>query len=415
MGVLQKLQRLSLIPCDYEGKFICNDNYYLISMPKYEYNLEMYRNSQIPKTHGLNIQDLFNSISTPVLRLIRNYEMIGEVHGYLHPRNILFNNMPSDNILLSDFQGYNFKEQTELDREWIAPELLFGKEATSATDVWMFGCTLYFIENGKSPIVITGNIYKDFKSPTTEMDKEETYKQQYDNRYGTHNEVIKKMININPIERLSLDAIEKTFNINKNKIMKFNGNQNLLNLIEKKNITKFIYNNYPFQNKEYDLLCDCHPVLLSLLIKELNINPCKIIFIMIMKFLLENEKYYNFVMNRTEVGIFDGIDIKHQFLCIGNIDDEIYLNLLIENIAEFEDLETLHIRSIYHLLSFIIFYSFFLFLFLFFFSHSPSPSPYSSSPCYCYCCCCFCYSSPFSSPSFSPPSPSLYYYYYYYV
>lgn len=84
------------------------------------------------------------------------------IHGNLSPSNILFDE--NNNVILSDYCKYllyynnndsivneNINLQSLKYYKFNSPEYLNGKEITSYSDVWSFGCVLYYIYTGNPP------------------------------------------------------------------------------------------------------------------------------------------------------------------------------------------------------------------------------------------------------------------------
>jgi serine/threonine-protein kinase len=103
----------------------------------------------------------------PIAGVARLASEVGEALDVLHERGVVHRDVKSSNImlrddgaaLLTDFGLAKGRAYTVLTRpgqvlgtlDYLAPELIRGDEATSATDVYAFGCSVYECLTGTTP------------------------------------------------------------------------------------------------------------------------------------------------------------------------------------------------------------------------------------------------------------------------
>lgn len=165
-----------------------------------------------------------------ISELIYNLNLISLTNGNLKPSNILFDE--NDDMYITDYFINSIRnlDNLKLDNyRYLSPEILNQNEITSSTDVWSFGCILYYIYNksdyfnGDNKEIIINNITS----------------HQYKKKSIKYSLLIKKCLEINSSKRPSIKEIRyEISNTNDNDIL----NKNIFLVIYNSiNLTKELF------------------------------------------------------------------------------------------------------------------------------------------------------------------------------
>lgn len=139
------------------------------------------------------------------------------IHSSLHPGNVLLNK--ENKIVLTDIGinelFYHSEENfiiTKPKVSYLSPEIIENKEITKKSDIWSFGCVIFYILNGKA--IFDGNsIYEIEKNILGNITAESCI--DYNKKL---NDLISKLLKINPLYRLEIKQISNEldliFNLN---------------------------------------------------------------------------------------------------------------------------------------------------------------------------------------------------------
>lgn len=128
------------------------------------------------------------------------------IHSSLHPGNVLLNK--ENKIVLTDIGinelFYHSEENfiiTKSKVSYLSPEIIENKEITKKSDIWSFGCVIFYILNGKA--IFDGNsIYEIEKNILGNITAESCI--DYNKKL---NDLISKLLKINPLYRLEIKQI----------------------------------------------------------------------------------------------------------------------------------------------------------------------------------------------------------------
>lgn len=177
-----------------------------ISMNKYKKTLE-----NINPNDYFNMVDIFKIIMdlAESIQIIHNLSLI---HGNIKPTNILFDE--EANVILSDYfkKELFFEVQTPPvtleEYKYLSPELIQCKEFTSKTDIWSFGCVIYYILTGKS-------IFQGYRSAKIHKS---IFRLKYsdliieDESCNISKELIQKMIQLDDDKRYDINQVIEALN-----------------------------------------------------------------------------------------------------------------------------------------------------------------------------------------------------------
>ena len=121
------------------------------------------------RARGLLTEQRTAEIGLRVLEAIRAAHRGGILHRDVKPANIL---VDGDRVVLTDFGIAAIDDATALTRSgqmvgspaFMAPERINGEPATTATDLWALGVTLYFAVTGRPPFQRGDTLATDRKS-----------------------------------------------------------------------------------------------------------------------------------------------------------------------------------------------------------------------------------------------------------
>lgn len=126
------------------------------------------------------------------------------IHGNIKPSNIL---ITEDNHYLIADQCQNIIKTNETmtvkDYQYVSPEMIKGKEITEKSDMWSFGCVVYYILTGRN--TFSGNERSAYDLEVSKCKYEKI------NNCGVYSEaynsIIQRLILENPYERKGASEI----------------------------------------------------------------------------------------------------------------------------------------------------------------------------------------------------------------
>lgn len=140
---------------------------------------------------------------------------IGEGLQQLHSQNIINGNLKPSNILLSDDKSHILLCDYEINEirncsieniNYLSPEELKGKELNNNSDIWSYGCIIYYyITNGD--VLFKGKSFNEIYSMISECNYnlEKSFPCYF-------RALLIGMLNIDPSKRISLDIIISLLN-----------------------------------------------------------------------------------------------------------------------------------------------------------------------------------------------------------
>lgn len=162
-----------------------------------------------------NIETEIDDISYKIFQYLYKLDSLNIYNVNLKPSNILFNK--EKQIRMCDMLVKDLQKESEIkDMLFDSPELLENKECNILSDIWSFGCVLYYLINKK----ILFNEVKDkneliekqkllFKNKENE-DNEEEEEESNVNRCK-YKLIIKEMLKTNQAERIHINSLKDFF------------------------------------------------------------------------------------------------------------------------------------------------------------------------------------------------------------
>lgn len=202
--------------------FMENDNLKII-VPKYSYSLQQYIDTNFPN---------YNSILLLIVRTLQSLHAINILHLNLKPSNVLFDSNHS--LYLSDYMINSIRTIEYIpfyNLYYLSPEQLSFKYVTYSSDLWSLGCILYEMIYFDIPFNYSFNPSK------------------------VDNEIIKKLLQVNPSKRISLNELEiYLMNNLENRNLLTSVVDNRKELFLTNTIISVIDQNYTFNKKEYKVI-----------------------------------------------------------------------------------------------------------------------------------------------------------------
>lgn len=134
------------------------------------------------------------------------------INGNINPRNIIIisendldDNDLDDNYKLSNYNLYKILKINEYENDeiyYLSPEIILEKEISIKSDIWSFGCLLFYLINGY-------NLFhnKNIKDLIKTMNHE-NYKIKENELNIKEKEILSKLLKSNPLNRPLLNEIE---------------------------------------------------------------------------------------------------------------------------------------------------------------------------------------------------------------
>lgn len=127
---------------------ISNSSSVIISMPFFKSNI-------INIDSNDNIEYRTYSLLSSIADGLRCIHSLKLFHGNLKPTNVLIDE--NGNYLISDYRKNQFISYSNLPSiaistyQYMSPEMIKSEECTTKTDLWSYGCVMYYILSGKPP------------------------------------------------------------------------------------------------------------------------------------------------------------------------------------------------------------------------------------------------------------------------
>lgn len=128
-----------------EGKFLADKHMVNLIMPQYKSNLLNIKYPVIKEKNSL--EEIISSICNGIQCLHEN----GCIHGNLKPSNVYFQNDEMNKCCLSDYMKNEITPKDSIpitSYYYMSPEMIKEEEIDISTDIWSFGCLLYYIFSG---------------------------------------------------------------------------------------------------------------------------------------------------------------------------------------------------------------------------------------------------------------------------
>lgn len=157
MTKLFALQNKFLVPT--EAKYLPDKHIVNLQMPLYKSNLTNVKYPEIQEHNSL--ESIVSSICTGLQCLHDN----GCIYGNLKPSNVYYTNDEMTKCCLSDYMKNEITPKDTIPINsyyYMSPEMIKEEEYDSSTDIWSFGCLLYYIVT--STHIFPGHTIEDIKN-----------------------------------------------------------------------------------------------------------------------------------------------------------------------------------------------------------------------------------------------------------
>lgn len=214
-----------------------------------------------------NTIDEVNSILKSISEGINNLHSINIPHLNLKPSNILISSS-SNEVFISDYNINSIRNSNEIpfsSVQYFSPEQLLDREITYKSDIWSFGCIIYYVITKKQ--LLEGTEIEELKSKLLHIKLESND----DNSLLSKDKyLLKLMLRIKPQNRVSIKEVYEELK-SLNTIVSDEYNNQLL--LDRNNCILYISNKYNYElcEDEYNII-NSNSIIINRLIKECNTN-----------------------------------------------------------------------------------------------------------------------------------------------
>lgn len=251
-------------------KFSIKSKFLRIQTDNIDSNLLMFKYNSV---------DEVNTLLITIYEVLSNLHSINISHLNLKPSNILISS--SNEIYVSDYSINSLRNSNNIpfsSIQYFSPEQLLNRETSYESDIWSFGCIIYYIIT-KKPL-LEGTKIEELKSKLLNIKLESNNK---DSLLSKYEFLLKLMLRIKPQNRISINEVyEELRNITtENNHSDYNSL-----LLNEKNCILYISNkvNYELCENEYNIIGSDN-MIINKLIKECNSsnnNYCNQVYVYIL-------------------------------------------------------------------------------------------------------------------------------------
>lgn len=235
-------------------KFNIKSNFLRIQTSNINSNLSMFKYNNI---------DEVNTLLITIYKVLRNLHAINIPHLNFKPSNILISS--SNEIYVSDYSINSIRNSNNIpftSIQYFSPEQLLNRETSYESDIWSFGCIIYYIIT-KKPL-LEGTKIEELKSKLLNIKLESNNK---DSLLSKYEYLLKLMLRIKPQNRISINEVyEELRNITTTN----NHDDDNSLLLNEKNCILYISNKDLCEN-EYSII-NSNNMIINKLVKECNNN-----------------------------------------------------------------------------------------------------------------------------------------------